>query len=96
MASIPVIKAHASRGFPLDADRRSGQAGTGGARNRTIRLDSGDTAWMLTATALVLMMTIPGVMLFYGGVVILIQRKGSGVQRHYSKQCDGTSVTSDE
>ena len=32
-------------------------------------LDSGDTAWMLTATALVLMMTIPGVMLFYGGVV---------------------------
>ena len=32
-------------------------------------LDSGDTAWMLTATALVLMMTIPGIMLFYGGVV---------------------------
>jgi hypothetical protein len=37
MASIPVVKAHASRGFPLDADRRSGQAGTGGARDRTIR-----------------------------------------------------------
>jgi Amt family ammonium transporter len=33
------------------------------------RLDSGDTAWMLTATALVLMMTIPGVALFYGGMV---------------------------
>ena len=31
--------------------------------------DSGDTAWMLTATALVLMMTIPGVALFYGGMV---------------------------
>ena len=32
-------------------------------------LDSGDTAWMLTATALVLLMTIPGVALFYGGMV---------------------------
>ncbi|MFN4311626.1 MAG: ammonium transporter [Ferrovibrio sp.] len=32
-------------------------------------LNSGDTAWMLTATALVLMMTIPGVALFYGGMV---------------------------
>ncbi len=32
-------------------------------------LDSGDTAWMLTATVLVLMMTIPGVALFYGGMV---------------------------
>ena len=31
--------------------------------------DSGDTAWMLTATVLVLMMTIPGVALFYGGMV---------------------------
>jgi ammonium transporter, Amt family len=31
--------------------------------------DSGDTAWMLTSTALVLMMTIPGVALFYGGMV---------------------------
>ena len=32
-------------------------------------LDSGDTAWMLTSTALVLLMTIPGVALFYGGMV---------------------------
>ncbi len=32
-------------------------------------LDSGDTAWMLTSTALVLMMTIPGLALFYGGMV---------------------------
>ncbi|MGB1547944.1 MAG: ammonium transporter [Alphaproteobacteria bacterium] len=32
-------------------------------------LSSGDTAWMLTSTALVLMMTIPGVALFYGGMV---------------------------
>ena len=32
-------------------------------------LDSGDTAWMLTATALVLFMTLPGLALFYGGMV---------------------------
>ena len=32
-------------------------------------IDAGSTAWMLTATALVLMMTIPGVALFYGGMV---------------------------
>jgi Amt family ammonium transporter len=33
------------------------------------KLDTGDTAWMLTSTALVLMMTIPGLGLFYGGMV---------------------------
>lgn len=32
-------------------------------------IDSGDTAWMLTATVLVLLMTIPGLSLFYGGLV---------------------------
>jgi len=32
-------------------------------------LDSGDTAWMLTSTALVLLMTIPGLALFYAGMV---------------------------
>lgn len=32
-------------------------------------LNSGDTAWMLTATALVLFMTIPGLSLFYAGMV---------------------------
>ena len=33
------------------------------------RVDTGDTAWMLTSTALVLMMTAPGLALFYGGLV---------------------------
>jgi Amt family ammonium transporter len=32
-------------------------------------LNSGDTAWMLTSTALVLFMTLPGLALFYGGLV---------------------------
>ena len=33
------------------------------------KIDRGDTAWMLTSSALVLMMTIPGLFLFYGGLV---------------------------
>ncbi|MEO6748157.1 MAG: ammonia channel protein, partial [Casimicrobiaceae bacterium] len=33
------------------------------------KLDSGDTAWMLTSTTLVILMTIPGLALFYGGLV---------------------------
>jgi len=33
------------------------------------KIDKGDTAWILTCAALVLMMTIPGLFLFYGGLV---------------------------
>ncbi len=33
------------------------------------KISSGDTAWMLTSTALVLMMSVPGLALFYGGMV---------------------------
>src|SRR5262249_19118285 len=33
------------------------------------KVDSGDNAWMLTSAALVLMMTAPGLALFYGGLV---------------------------
>lgn len=35
----------------------------------TASLDSGDTAWVLVSTALVLLMTIPGLALFYSGMV---------------------------
>ena len=38
------------------------------AQDATV-IDSGDTAWVLTASALVLMMTLPGLALFYGGLV---------------------------
>src|SRR5262245_57148121 len=34
-----------------------------------VRIDSGDVAWMLTSSSIVLMMTIPGLSLFYGGLV---------------------------
>ncbi len=42
---------------------------TSAALAEEAKLDSGDTAWMLTATVIVLMMTLPGLALFYGGMV---------------------------
>ena len=39
------------------------------AQDATPALNSGDTAWMLVSTVIVLMMTIPGLALFYGGLV---------------------------
>ena len=39
------------------------------AAANTTELNPGDTAWILVSTALVLLMTIPGVALFYGGMV---------------------------
>ena len=39
-----------------------------------LKIDTGDTAWMLVATALVMLMSIPGLALFYGG---LAKRKDS-------------------
>jgi Amt family ammonium transporter len=39
------------------------------AQDAAPEFDTGDTAWMLTSTALVLLMTVPGVALFYAGMV---------------------------
>ena len=44
-------------------------AGSGGAWAQDGGLSGGDTAWILTATALVLFMTLPGLALFYAGLV---------------------------
>ena len=46
-----------------------GSAGLALAEDAAPKIDSGDTAWMLVATALVLLMTAPGLALFYGGLV---------------------------
>ena len=56
-------------GFIASLAARTAQAQDGMASPMMPAIDSGDTAWLLTATALVLMMTIPGVALFYGGMV---------------------------
>ncbi|HEM7760241.1 ammonium transporter [Acinetobacter baumannii] len=42
---------------------------TPAAPTSTAKLDTGDTSWILISTALVLLMTIPGLALFYGGMV---------------------------
>jgi len=44
-------------------------AGAAWAQDEPPKLDTGNTAWVLTASALVLMMTIPGLALFYAGLV---------------------------
>ncbi len=44
-------------------------AGSASAEGEAPTLDAGNTAWMLTSSALVLMMTLPGLSLFYAGLV---------------------------
>ena len=63
LPGIPGILRYALALLPLLAPA------LGHAQDETPTLDSGDTAWMLTATVLVLFMTIPGLALFYGGMV---------------------------
>jgi Amt family ammonium transporter len=60
---LPLLLAHYA--FADDTPAAAAAAAPAGPP----KLDSGDTAWMLTSTALVLMMTIPGLALFYGGMV---------------------------
>ena len=65
-SSIAIIKPTISRAaLALPALLVAGPAWAAEAAN----IDSGDTAWMLTSTALVLLMTIPGLALFYAGMV---------------------------
>jgi len=44
-------------------------AGSAWAQGAIAEISSGDTAWLLTSAALVMMMTAPGLALFYGGLV---------------------------
>jgi len=60
--SIAIIVFFTSISFPLMAQGAS-------AAVPAPTINAGDTAWMLVATALVLLMTIPGLALFYGGLV---------------------------
>ena len=54
---------------PTEAPQATVPAVTPPAPAAPPKIDKGDTAWMLTSSALVLMMTIPGLFLFYGGLV---------------------------
>ncbi|MCC8404290.1 ammonium transporter [Paraburkholderia sp. MMS20-SJTN17] len=70
-ASAPAADASASA--PADASAAAAAAApatpTAPFSVDSSKINSGDTAWMLTSTALVLFMTIPGLALFYGGMV---------------------------
>ncbi|MGF6654010.1 Amt family ammonium transporter [Paraburkholderia youngii] len=66
-ASAPVAQASAAPA--ADAAASAPAAPTAPFSVDSSKLNSGDTAWMLTSTALVLFMTIPGLALFYGGMV---------------------------
>ena len=62
-ATLPKSLLALGTGLGLAALLPAAQAFAGATINK------GDTSWMLTATALVVLMTIPGLALFYGGLV---------------------------
>jgi Amt family ammonium transporter len=68
-ASAPAAAAPADATAAAPAAEAAPAAAAPAAPAPPPKLDSGDTAWMLTSTALVLLMTIPGLALFYGGMV---------------------------
>jgi Amt family ammonium transporter len=77
LATLTVASAQAPAPAPAPAvapatDRRADAAAPAvpvAAPATVSKIDKGDTAWMLTSCALVLMMTAPGLALFYGGMV---------------------------
>lgn len=68
-ASAPAASAPAAAASDASAAAAAPAAPTAPFSVAASKIDSGNTAWMLTSTALVLMMTIPGLALFYGGMV---------------------------
>ena len=55
--------------LPAFAEDAAPAAAAAAAAAGPPKIDTGDTAWMLTSTALVLLMTVPGLALFYAGMV---------------------------
>jgi ammonium transporter, Amt family len=68
LATVPVAAALAQEVTPSISGPEAAIA-TAPAVAPEPQIDKGDTAWILTSSALVLMMTIPGLFLFYGGLV---------------------------
>jgi Amt family ammonium transporter len=75
-AEMPAAEAPAPEAMPMEAvpaempaPEAAAPVEEAPAAEEAPTLNSGDTAWMLTSTALVLFMTIPGLALFYGGMV---------------------------
>ncbi len=70
-ALVALVLAHIDPSFAQEAAAPVAEAvpAAAAAAAPVSPINTGDTAWMLTSTALVLMMTIPGLALFYGGMV---------------------------
>ncbi|WP_341990430.1 ammonium transporter [Azorhizobium sp. AG788] len=66
---IPTLLAAAALALPALAQTATPAADAAAAVAAAPVINKGDTAWMLTSAALVLMMSIPGLGLFYGGLV---------------------------
>ena len=69
VTEAPAPEALPMEAAPAEAPPVEATAAEAAPAEEAPKLDAGNTAWMLTATALVLFMTIPGVALFYGGMV---------------------------
>jgi Amt family ammonium transporter len=68
-APAPILLAQApAADAPAAGSPAAAPAAEAPAAAEAPTLDSGDTAWMLTSTLLVILMTIPGLALFYGGL----------------------------
>ncbi|CAN7171225.1 ammonium transporter [Acidovorax sp. NB1] len=67
-AAAPAADAAAPAAAPAAAAPAAAEAAPAAAAAPVPKIDSGDTAWMLTSTLLVILMTIPGLALFYGGL----------------------------
>ena len=68
-APAPAAAAEAPAAAPAEAAPAAEAAAPAAEEPAAPALNSGDTAWMLTSTALVLLMTVPGLALFYAGMV---------------------------
>ena len=68
-AGLAALTAAAALAAPNLAFAAESAAPTLLASQQALAVDGGATAWILTSTALVLLMTIPGLALFYGGMV---------------------------
>ena len=67
-ADAPAAAVAAPAAAPVAAPAAEAPAAPAAAAAPVPKIDSGDTAWMLTSTLLVILMTIPGLALFYGGL----------------------------
>jgi Amt family ammonium transporter len=68
-AAVPEAAAPGAAAATTASDTAAAPAPTQPFLTTADKISGGDTAWMLTSTALVLMMCIPGLALFYGGMV---------------------------